>query len=370
MTDSGLITGIGGCGTLRLTDTFTRYTRTYAYEFDARPRAWADPDPRLCLGRRSRRGTRLPIPELQQRDADRAHLQRRRTPAGAQHGSVLGRFRLHRQPELPRAGVLAALRPHAPDHVPAAGRPEPDDQPSRLPQRTPVRLLGLAARVTSPDGSLPSGGHARTTRGTSRPAASAWTCQRTGSRGSGAKRRIDLRLGNQLILIPHLMERAGNHARFHQLDSGTPQARGSVLPRRLARAPTQPGGHGEHGLRPTAPSWIDGTAPVDQDWSVATCESAPGYQSDSWPSCQRTRYGGSPSACGTSSTSPTRRGASTCGPSVTTWSPTLPSCRPPSGTTSGVAVGGWLLPAGPVLPSQHRPQHERHPSPRSDARCC
>ena len=36
VTDSGLIVGIGGCGTLDLTDTFAKYTKTYAYEFAAR----------------------------------------------------------------------------------------------------------------------------------------------------------------------------------------------------------------------------------------------------------------------------------------------------------------------------------------------
>ncbi len=50
MTDSGLITGIGGCGTLRLTDTFTRYTRTYAYEFDARHGPGLTPIPGYVWG--------------------------------------------------------------------------------------------------------------------------------------------------------------------------------------------------------------------------------------------------------------------------------------------------------------------------------
>ena len=36
MTDSGLLTGIGGCGTLRLTQELARYTRTWQYEFDHR----------------------------------------------------------------------------------------------------------------------------------------------------------------------------------------------------------------------------------------------------------------------------------------------------------------------------------------------
>ncbi len=36
MTDSGLLTGIGGCGTLHLTQELARYTRTWQYEFDHR----------------------------------------------------------------------------------------------------------------------------------------------------------------------------------------------------------------------------------------------------------------------------------------------------------------------------------------------
>lgn len=35
-TDAGLITGIGGCTDLQLTQTFARYTKTWAFEFDAR----------------------------------------------------------------------------------------------------------------------------------------------------------------------------------------------------------------------------------------------------------------------------------------------------------------------------------------------
>ena len=35
-TDAGLITGIGGCGDLQLTQTLTKYTKTWAFEFDAR----------------------------------------------------------------------------------------------------------------------------------------------------------------------------------------------------------------------------------------------------------------------------------------------------------------------------------------------
>lgn len=35
-TDAGAAAGIGGCTQLALTNTFVRYTRTFAYEFDAR----------------------------------------------------------------------------------------------------------------------------------------------------------------------------------------------------------------------------------------------------------------------------------------------------------------------------------------------
>jgi carboxylesterase type B len=50
LTDSGLVVGIGGCGTLRLTDTFATYTRTYAYEFDARQGPGLTPIPGYVWG--------------------------------------------------------------------------------------------------------------------------------------------------------------------------------------------------------------------------------------------------------------------------------------------------------------------------------
>ena len=50
-TDSGLLGGgIGGCATLRLTQTFSRYTRTYAYEFDARNGPGLTPIPGYVWG--------------------------------------------------------------------------------------------------------------------------------------------------------------------------------------------------------------------------------------------------------------------------------------------------------------------------------
>jgi carboxylesterase type B len=50
LTDSGAIAGIGGCATLRLTDTFARYTRTYAYEFAARTGPGLTPIPGYVWG--------------------------------------------------------------------------------------------------------------------------------------------------------------------------------------------------------------------------------------------------------------------------------------------------------------------------------
>jgi carboxylesterase type B len=50
MTDSGLLTGIGGCGTLHLTETFARYTRTYQYEFAARNGPGLTPIPGYVWG--------------------------------------------------------------------------------------------------------------------------------------------------------------------------------------------------------------------------------------------------------------------------------------------------------------------------------
>ena len=54
-----------------------------------RPRP--DADPRLRVGRRARCRARVPVAELRQRDADRADVRRRRAPAGARDGAVLGR---------------------------------------------------------------------------------------------------------------------------------------------------------------------------------------------------------------------------------------------------------------------------------------
>jgi carboxylesterase type B len=50
ITDSGQVAGIGGCATLRLTDTFSRYTRTYAYEFAARNGPGLTPIPGYVWG--------------------------------------------------------------------------------------------------------------------------------------------------------------------------------------------------------------------------------------------------------------------------------------------------------------------------------
>jgi para-nitrobenzyl esterase len=50
LTDSGLIAGIGGCAALRVTDIFSRYTRTYAYEFAARHGPGLTPIPGYVWG--------------------------------------------------------------------------------------------------------------------------------------------------------------------------------------------------------------------------------------------------------------------------------------------------------------------------------
>jgi carboxylesterase type B len=51
LTDSGFVGGgIGGCATLRLTETFARFTRTYAYEFDARNGPGLTPIPGYVWG--------------------------------------------------------------------------------------------------------------------------------------------------------------------------------------------------------------------------------------------------------------------------------------------------------------------------------
>lgn len=50
VTDSGLITGIGGCTQLQLTQTLTRYTTTWAFEFDARDGPGLVPIPGYAWG--------------------------------------------------------------------------------------------------------------------------------------------------------------------------------------------------------------------------------------------------------------------------------------------------------------------------------
>jgi carboxylesterase type B len=49
-TDSGLLAGIGGCGTLGLTEAFARFTRTFQYEFDARNGPGLTPIPGYVWG--------------------------------------------------------------------------------------------------------------------------------------------------------------------------------------------------------------------------------------------------------------------------------------------------------------------------------
>jgi carboxylesterase type B len=50
ITDSGQVAGIGGCAALGLTDTLSRYTRTYAYEFAARTGPGLTPIPGYVWG--------------------------------------------------------------------------------------------------------------------------------------------------------------------------------------------------------------------------------------------------------------------------------------------------------------------------------
>lgn len=49
-TDSGLVTGIGGCGTRSLTQALAQYTRTYAYQFDHRTGPGLTPIPGYVWG--------------------------------------------------------------------------------------------------------------------------------------------------------------------------------------------------------------------------------------------------------------------------------------------------------------------------------
>ena len=59
-------------------------------------RARTHAHPRLRLGRRARSRAGLPVPELQQRNAHRCHVQRGGAGAGHRDEAVLGRFRAAR----------------------------------------------------------------------------------------------------------------------------------------------------------------------------------------------------------------------------------------------------------------------------------
>ena len=74
--DGGLF-GFGGCATRDLAGTFASTTKVWVYQFDHRTGPGLSPDPAgYVWGRRTRRGTPLPLAQLRQRHTDRSDVRR------------------------------------------------------------------------------------------------------------------------------------------------------------------------------------------------------------------------------------------------------------------------------------------------------